>query len=106
MTWFKISEFYKISTWVFETCFKYDMEGSHIKIGFTFEILVSHMELKHFYLRNIILICESSVELASSVLVLDVGYLLCFLIAPLPLCNNLSYSSIHLKRSKFGETED
>ena len=43
--------------------FACEMNDSHMKINFTYEIFISLVELKHFYIRNAIFMREMTREI-------------------------------------------
>ena len=44
-------------------CLTYKIEYSHIKINFTYEVFISHKDLKHFHISNVIFTREITCEI-------------------------------------------
>lgn len=44
------SEFHMLNVFKRNMCFKFKMEDLQMEIDFTYEIYLSHMELKHFHI--------------------------------------------------------
>ena len=56
-------------------CFTYEMADSHMKIDFTYDVFISHVELKHIPIWNTVL----TWEMACEIFVIEFSFLFLFL---------------------------